>query len=202
MTTEQHPLGLFLPPDTRLLMLGSFPPPRRRWSMDFFYPNIQNDMWRVLGLIFYGDKAHFLLDPKRFSEERAKAFCRERGIGLGDTAREVIRLKENASDKFLEVVRPLDLSVTLERAPACRAVAVTGQKALDTLLLSGGLTPVDPAAPAPPVGSYVEMSLPVAGQERQIRLYRMPSTSRAYPKPLEEKALVYRKMFQEIGILG
>lgn len=93
MTTELHPLGFFLPENTRLLMLGSFPPPKARWSMDFYYPNIQNDMWRILGLIFYGNKDAFLRDKKAFSEEKAKAFCRERGIGIGDTAMEVIRLK-------------------------------------------------------------------------------------------------------------
>ena len=96
MTTELHPLGFFLPENTRLLMLGSFPPPRARWSMDFYYPNIQNDMWRILGLIFYGNKDAFLRDKKAFSEEKAKAFCREKGIGIGDTAMEVIRLKANA----------------------------------------------------------------------------------------------------------
>ena len=64
MTTELHPLGFFLPENTRLLMLGSFPPPKARWSMDFYYPNIQNDMWRILGLIFYGNKDAFLRDKK------------------------------------------------------------------------------------------------------------------------------------------
>ena len=49
---EKHPLGFFLPENTQLLMLGSFPPPQQRWSMNFYYPNIQNDMWRILGLLF------------------------------------------------------------------------------------------------------------------------------------------------------
>ena len=74
MTTELHPLGFFLPENTRLLMLGSFPPPKARWSMDFYYPNIQNDMWRILGLIFYGNKDELLQDKKAFIEEKAKAF--------------------------------------------------------------------------------------------------------------------------------
>ena len=134
MTTELHPLGFFLPENTRLLMLGSFPPPRARWSMDFYYPNIQNDMWRILGLIFYGNKDAFLRDKKAFSEEKAKAFCREKGIGIGDTAMEVIRLKANASDKFLEVVRPIDPEKVLSQIPECVAIVVTGQKAMDTLL--------------------------------------------------------------------
>ena len=49
---ERHPLEPFLPSDGRILMLGSFPPPRQRWSMNFFYPNKQNDMWRIMGLLF------------------------------------------------------------------------------------------------------------------------------------------------------
>ena len=44
---EQHPLEPFLPENAWLLMLGSFPPSKKRWSMDFFYPNFINDMWRI-----------------------------------------------------------------------------------------------------------------------------------------------------------
>ena len=61
MVSELHPLGFFLPEQTKLLMLGSFPPPMQRWSMNFYYPNIQNDMWRSLGLFFYSNK------PKPFA---------------------------------------------------------------------------------------------------------------------------------------
>ena len=32
---ETHPLQPFLPENARLLMLGSFPPPRNKWKMDF-----------------------------------------------------------------------------------------------------------------------------------------------------------------------
>ena len=98
MNSERHPLEPFLPENARLLMLGSFPPKRIRWSMEFFYPNLQNDMWRIVGYLATGDKMHFL-EPggRRFDRERIEAFCRERGIALYDTAVEVIRLKDNAS---------------------------------------------------------------------------------------------------------
>ena len=191
MTTELHPLGFFLPENTRLLMLGSFPPPKARWSMDFYYPNIQNDMWRILGLIFYGNKDAFLRDKKAFSEEKAKAFCRERGIGIGDTAMEVIRLKANASDKFLEVVRPIDPEKVLSQIPECVAIVVTGQKAMDTLLS------VLPGTEELKVGFSSEFSC----MGRTMRLFRMPSSSRAYPRPLEEKAAVYRGMFETLGMV-
>lgn len=191
MTTELHPLGFFLPMSAKLLMLGSFPPPRVRWSMDFYYPNIQNDMWRILGVVFYGDKDHFLASPKAFSRERAVAFCEEMGLALGDTATEVIRLKSNASDKFLEVVRPIDLDQVLRQIPQCQAIVVTGQKAMDTLLA------LLPGVEEPKVGDSILFQY--AG--RPLRLYRMPSSSRAYPKPLSEKAAIYRQMFEELGFI-
>ena len=189
MTTELHPLGFFLPASAKLLMLGSFPPPKVRWSMDFYYPNFINDMWRILGVLFYADKDHFLAAPKAFSREKAVAFCEEVGLALGDTAIEVIRLKANASDKFLEVVRPINLAEVLERIPRCEAIVVTGQKAMDTLLA------LLPGVEEPKVGHYVSFRF----ADRSLRLYRMPSSSRAYPKSLAEKAAVYQTMFEELG---
>ena len=62
---EQHPLQPFLPPRARLLMLGSFPPKRERWSMDFFYPNRQNDMWRIVGKVFFDDAHYFELKTEK-----------------------------------------------------------------------------------------------------------------------------------------
>ena len=44
---QVHPLEPFVPDGARVLLLGSFPPPHARWSMEFFYPNFQNDMWRI-----------------------------------------------------------------------------------------------------------------------------------------------------------
>lgn len=190
-TVEQHPLGFFLPENTQLLMLGSFPPPRSRWSMDFYYPNFQNDMWRILGLIFYADKDYFLDTPRTFSKAKATAFCREKGIGIGDTALEIIRLNGDASDKFLEVVTPIRPEEILAQVPHCQAVVVTGQKAMDTLLS------VLPPTPQPQVGAYSTFTL----SGRAYKLFRMPSSSRAYPKPLAEKAAIYRSMFETLHMI-
>ncbi|MDE5690839.1 MAG: uracil-DNA glycosylase family protein [Alistipes sp.] len=188
---ECHPLEPFLPENARLLMLGSFPPQRHRWSMEFFYPNLQNDMWRIVGYLATGDKTHFLApDAKRFDRERIETFCREKGLALYDTAVEVIRLKDNASDNFLQVVQEVDLAALLARIPACRDIVTTGQKATDTLR---SITGCD----EPSVGGCVEFRF--AG--RELRLWRMPSSSRAYPRPVEWKAEFYRKVFVHCGII-
>ncbi|MBE6186920.1 MAG: uracil-DNA glycosylase family protein [Rikenellaceae bacterium] len=191
MPTERHTLEPFLPEGTNILMLGSFPPERKRWSMEFFYPNWGNDMWRIWGLIFFGDKQHFeITTEKRFDGERIATFCAERGVALYDTACEVRRLAGNASDKFLEVVTPTDLRSLLRRLPHCRAIVTTGEKATDTLIEQFGCA-------KPRVGEYTGIEF----EGRTLRLYRMPSSSRAYPLKLERKAEAYERMLREIGML-
>lgn len=188
MPVENHPLEPFLPANGRLLMLGSFPPQRKRWSMDFYYPNFTNDMWRVFGLVFFGD-AQRLVDAERKTYRLAeiKALLREKGVGLYDTACAVRRLQDNASDKFLEVVAATDVEALLARMPRCRAIATTGQKATETLCGHFGVE-------APKVGGSVAFRL--HGEE--FRLYRMPSTSRAYPLALAKKAEAYGRMLGEV----
>ena len=188
---ENHPLEPFLPSNAVLLMLGSFPPQQKRWSMDFFYPNLQNDMWRIFGIIFFSDKDHFLHpDKKAFDKERIIQFLNEKGIALYDTASAVRRLQDNASDKFLEIVEPTDIGLLLKQLPRCQAIVTTGQKATDTLRMQLH-------ASEPPVGAKTRFEY----EDRQLSLYRMPSSSRAYPLKLEKKAETYRLMFNELGLL-
>ena len=53
---EYHPLHPFLPANAKVLFLGSFPPQRRRWCMDFYYPHFINDHWRIQGELFFGNR--------------------------------------------------------------------------------------------------------------------------------------------------
>lgn len=190
---ETHPLKPFLPKNSKLLMLGSFPPPRTRWKMDFYYPNYQNDMWRIFGLVFFQDKEHFLdLPNKNFKEDKIRDFLNEKGIAIFDTAYQVIRLKGNASDKFLQIETATDLKQLLDQMPECNNIMTTGDKATDTLMLS---MPED--TDKPQIGHAVHTVF----NEREITLYRMPSSSRAYPLALTEKAKAYQQFFKEIGLL-
>ena len=189
---EEHPLQPFLPSNAKLLMLGSFPPQRKRWSMDFFYPNLQNDMWRIFGHIFFQDKEHFLYPNKKaFNKELIVDFLNEKGIALYDTATSVRRLQDNASDKFLEVVEPTDIRLLLKQLPQCQAIVTTGQKATDT------------------IREQIEVDEPAIGksstffiEDKSYQLYRMPSSSRAYPLALEKKSSVYQLMFNELGMIN
>jgi len=191
MTVELHPLRPFLPEGTRLLMLGSFPPARSRWCMDFFYPNFINDMWRIFGLVFFGDKDHFVdTGAGRFRREDIISFLSERGIGLYDTATAVVRTRNTASDKDLEVVEETDIDALLRGIPLCETVVTTGQKATEVLTRHFRISP-------PAMGAYEAFGY----GGRQMRLFRMPSSSRAYPMKVEKKAEYYSRMFSLAGVI-
>ena len=192
---ERHPLKPFLPTNAVLLMLGSFPPPKERWCMDFFYPNPQNDMWRIMGQIFFGDKTHFeapstKAGKKVFNRDEIVSFCETKCIAIFDTAQAVIRLQGNAADEHLEIVEPTDIAALLQQIPLCHDICCTGGKAAQTLaeILHCNL---------PKVGEYIATCFAV----RTIRFWRMPSSSRAYPLSLDKKAAAYRQMFETIGML-
>lgn len=184
MTSELHPLEPFLPVGARLLMLGSFPPQRVRWSMDFFLPELAERYvaYRRTG-IFRGQGVFSDTRRETFRQGTDRAFLRGERIGS-------LRLKNNASDNFLQVVREVDLAQLLALIPECRAIVTTGQKATDVIVRLAGCA-------EPPVGESVEF----AYADRTLRLYRMPSSSRAYPKPVEWKADYYRRMFAACGML-
>ena len=189
---ENHPLEPFLPANARLLMLGSFPPQKKRWSMDFYYPNLNNDMWRIVGLLFFNNKDYFLNETRKaFCRERIISFLNDKGIALFDTASAIRRLQDNASDKFLEVVQPTDISRLLGQLPECKAIVTTGQKATDTLRAQFEVE-------EPKVGDFSEFVF----DGRPMRLYRMPSSSRAYPLALDKKAAAYRTMNQDLQMLN
>ena len=195
---EYHPLRPFLPENAKVLFLGSFPPQRKRWCMDFYYPNYINDHWRLEGQIFFGDKNHFVnLEAKRFKIDEIVAFCKEKGLAFFDTSSAIRRLQDNASDKFLEVVEPTDIPALLSRLPHLHAIVTTGEKATETICKTMGMMDV------PKVNTYVEVSntnLTNPTNGSSLILYRLPSSSRAYPLSFDKKVEAYRRFFNFIQI--
>lgn len=185
---EYHPWQPFMPDGAKILIMGTFPPGNHRWSMDFYYPNPTNDFWYMIGLIFMGDRNALKLNSgKGFDLERIKQLLTDHRIALNDTARAVRRLKGNASDKYLEIVTPVPLHDLLAKMPDCHAVATTGEKA-------AGVIAEITDTKLPKMGEMVEAA-------DNLAIYRMPSTSRAFPMKLEKKADYYADMFRQIGIL-
>ena len=194
---ETHPFEPFLPGNAHLLICGTFPATSNKWSMEFYYPNYINDMWRIFGLIYFGDK-DALVDVERrtFRLDKIKTLLNEVGIAFSDTGREIVRLKGNASDKFLQIEKPIDLGATVALLPECHAVATTGEKAAGVIATLTGTG-------IPKVGETSRCVITVpGGEDRSFIHWRMPSTSRAYPLKLEKKAAYYEKMLRATGLVA
>lgn len=184
---ENHPWPPFIPENAKILIMGTFPPQPKRWSMDFYYPNRTNDFWFMMGLIFMGDKdALYDRSSKSFRLGLIKELLTEKGIALNDTGRQIRRLKNNASDKFLEIVIPVPLEELLAQMPDCHTIATTGEKAASVIAELTGTV-------APGMGHFVT-------DKNGLEIWRMPSTSRAYPLALSKKAEFYEAMFHHAGI--
>lgn len=199
--TETHPFPPVLTPHATALMMGTFPPTQDKWCMPFHYPNFYNDMWRIYGLVFFDDADHFkVVDEKIFDPEKIKAFLHERSIASCPTVRTAIREQGNASDKFLTVVESVDLEATLASLPDVEWIFTTGGKATEILLEKlnaehekSGKSKVK----MPKTNSQIDFAI----YGRELKLYRLPSSSRAYPMKLEKKAACYQVFFEMAKLL-
>ena len=191
---ETRPFPPFLPKKATVMMMGTFPPAAEKRAMEFHYPNFQNDMWRVYGLIFFNDKDHFRKgDEKAFDPERIKAFLDQKGIASCPTVYKAIRGHGNASDAFLEVVEPVNLKDILGQVPDVAHICTTGGKATEILL---GLLPEKVKLPK------TNETINFVYNGRQLSLTRLPSTSRAYPLSLVKKAEAYKDFFKTCGLIA
>ena len=203
---EIHPFGPVLPPDATVMMMGTFPPTADKWAMRFHYPNFYNDMWRIYGSVFFDDVNYFRVgDEKRFDPERIRAFMFERGIASCPTVTQAIRETGNASDKNLTVVTSVNLDSILPQVPKVETLFTTGGKATEVLL---NLLAEPPAKSKYPKTNQ-SMDYPYEWQSdnnkkadvNNLTLYRLPSTSRAYPLALDKKVAAYKDFFKKIGKL-
>lgn len=193
MDIETHPFEPWLPSNAKLLLLGTFPPAPKRWCMEWYYPNYTNDMWRIFGYVFFEDKKYFVDEAnKTYKLDLLRAFLKDKGIAIFDTALRIRRTTGTASDKDLEIVEPADLEHMLRVLPQCKAVLAAGQ--LATKVFTDHYQ-ID--ARKMQMGDYKEFTF----EGRTIRLYREPSSSRAYPMKVEKKAEYYKQMLSEVGLL-
>ena len=101
---------------------------------------------------------------------------------------DVRRTKNTFSDKNLEIVEQSDLDGMLRTLPDCRGVLLAGQLATQVFTSHFAIKTI------PEMGQYTTFTF----EGRELRLYCMPSSSRAYPMAVEKKSEFYRIMFNDI----
>jgi len=85
--------------------------------------------------------------------------------------------------------------------PHLRAIVTTGEKATETICASLGIPTI------PKVNTSVAISLPsdifhlpsdIFHLPSSLALWRLPSSSRAYPLSFDKKVEAYRQMFKQV----
>lgn len=198
---ERHPFGNYFFADTKILMMGTMPPTPDKWGMAFHYPNFYNDMWRIFGLVFFDNADYFRVgEEKRFDPDKIKAFLKAYKIGECPSVLEAVREKGNAADEHLTVVKTVNLAEILPQVPEVDWIFTTGGKATEVLLgvINTELTKAGQTSlKLPKTNEYLTVTV----FDRTLNIYRLPSSSRAYPMSLANKAAAYRQFFQLAGVI-
>ena len=101
-----HPFGPLFGPDSRVLILGSFPSVKSR-EQQFFYGHPQNRFWKVIAALFGRDV------PQTIPEK--KKLILSNGLALWDSIASCVIT--GSSDASIREVRPNDLRIILDHAP-------------------------------------------------------------------------------------
>ncbi len=101
-----HPFGPLFGPESRVLILGSFPSVKSR-EQNFFYGHPQNRFWKVIAALFGQDV------PLTIPEK--KELILTHGLALWDSIASCVIT--GSSDASIREVRPNDLRIILDDAP-------------------------------------------------------------------------------------
>src|SRR4051812_29369672 len=110
-TVETHPFKLFTPPHCHILLVGTFPPTKKNWSYDFFYPNKQNLFWTIMARIDGKDLLY--LKGEEAVEERKEILASLR-VAITDMGLQINRNGESSLDENLDAVEYTDILAILD----------------------------------------------------------------------------------------
>lgn len=118
--TLSHGFGPFYTPESRILILGSFPSVKSR-EQSFFYGHPRNRFWPVLAAVF-GERTPLTLDEK-------KAFLCRCGVALYDVIESCSIV--GSSDSSIRDVVPADLRPILSGSNVENRIYTNGKKAAE-----------------------------------------------------------------------
>lgn len=120
--TETHPWKWFVPRGAKVLVVGTFPPTKRNWSYDFFYPNKRNLFWPMVARIAGKELQYF--SGAEAVNERKKLLIQLK-TGITDMGLEITRNQSNSSDDNLEVSAFMDIISILVEHPSIKKIIFT-----------------------------------------------------------------------------
>ena len=154
---ETHPFKPIIFPDSKILILGSFPS-LKSFEEGFYYAHPRNQFWRLLAEVFGED----------ISTKEAKiSLCKKHKIALFDSAKSLKRDTGNSSDSNLKDIEVNDFEQLLLEYSSIHTILFTGKKAEAIFNKSYKELPVKKALLPSPSPAYAAMSF-----EKKLQKYR------------------------------
>jgi G:T/U-mismatch repair DNA glycosylase len=129
---EGHPWEPFIPVNADKLILGTFPTAEgNRGAYEFFYPNPNNDFWRVLFRV-----AEKKMEDFRQAEpvQIRKQILTDLKLGIGDIGKRILRQKESSKDDSLFPIEYTDVFSILDNHPTIRKIIITSSSGGNSVL--------------------------------------------------------------------
>lgn len=119
----KHPFNPVYDKNSKILILGSFPPPSSE-KYGFYYGHKNNNFWKNLAEILKSEILHDTPEAKR-------EFLYKHKIALWDIIKSCVKKRGSSSDSdiILSSITPNDIPSLLQKAPNIKAIITTGNLA-------------------------------------------------------------------------
>lgn len=119
---EEHPWEYYIPKEAHTLIIGTFPPVKKKWSFDFFYPNKQNLFWKVMSRISGKELAIAgTIDDVSTRKEVLDLLQ----AGVTDMGRKIYRSHESSLDENIEAIEYTDIIQLVNNHPGINKLIFT-----------------------------------------------------------------------------
>lgn len=102
--------------------MGTFPPTKKNWSYDFFYPNKANLFWRILAAISGKQLEHF--SGNEAVDER-KDILNNLKITITDMGKRIARMDNSSLDENLVPLEYMNIGQILTEKPLINKIIFT-----------------------------------------------------------------------------
>lgn len=129
---EVHPWEPFIPLNADKIILGTFPTTDKyRGAYDFFYPNPNNDFWRILFEVA-GKKLQDFVEAEPVGTR--KQILSNLKLGIADIGKKVLRQKDSSKDDNLFPIEYTDIFSLLEAHPTIKKIIITSSSGANSVL--------------------------------------------------------------------
>lgn len=120
---ETHPNWYFPIPNMQILFLGTYPPHKKRWDFDFYYPNNKNHFWKALAKI--NDTQLTKWTGIEAVEER-QTLMKALRLGVQNMGLVIERKDQSSLDKNILITEYQDILSIIKDHEDLRTIVLTG----------------------------------------------------------------------------